>query len=133
MTTEKLWSQYQHYTRELTEHSRKLAFACAAICWFFKTPEITFPPKILWSLGLLVLFFLLDVLHYLTGSIVYRVFTHRQEQHLLRKTGSYVGEVDVPRSLDRAPFTLFVAKSLALLASFAALASEFYSRIAQHA
>ena len=133
MTTEKLWSQYQHYTRDLTEHSRKLAFACAAICWFFKTPEITFPPKILWSLGLLVLFFLLDVLHYLTGAILYRVFTHRQEKRLLKETGSYVGEVDVPRSLDRAPFTLFVAKSLALLASFAALASEFYSRIAQYA
>jgi hypothetical protein len=42
MKIEELWTQYQYYTQDVTENSRKLAFAIAAICWFFKTPEATF-------------------------------------------------------------------------------------------
>src|SRR5436853_6308817 len=62
-----LWKNQEIYSRDLTEHSRKLAFAVAAICWFFRTPQITFPPAILWALVFLVGFFILDVLHYFCG------------------------------------------------------------------
>src|SRR6266699_3565051 len=129
MTTEELWKQYQYYTRDLTEHSRKLAFAVAVICWFFKSPEITFPPAVFWSLALLVVFFFFDVLHYFAGAIIYRVFTHRREAELWDKTHSIQGEIEVPRSLDRAVFTFFCLKTVFLLASCVALGTEFFYRL----
>src|SRR6266550_2602676 len=101
MTTEKLWEQYQHYTGDLTEHSRKLAFAVAAICWFFKTPEITFPPAILWSLALLVCFFVFDVLHYFVSALVVKFFIEYHEEAHLKKTGELPKKIFKPRWVDR--------------------------------
>ena len=36
MKNRDLWASYEFYTSELTKYSRQLAFAAAAICWFFK-------------------------------------------------------------------------------------------------
>ncbi|MBN1182230.1 MAG: hypothetical protein JXB49_08080 [Bacteroidales bacterium] len=47
MKLSELWDQYQRYTKDVTEYSRKLAFAVAAICWFFKSDSVTFPVNIL--------------------------------------------------------------------------------------
>jgi hypothetical protein len=129
MTTEKLWESYRGYSRDLTEHSRKLAFAAAAICWFFRSPDVTFPTAILWSLGLLVVYFILDVMHYLWGAIRVRKFLRSEEDKLYKKTGSVSGEISVPRSLDDPIFKVFCAKALALLASLVMLATEFVYRI----
>jgi len=129
MTTAKLWEEYQHYTRDLTEHSRKLAFAVAAICWFFKTPEITFPPAILWSLALLVCFFVFDVLHYFVGAFTVRFFLEYHEKAHFENTGDLLQEISKPRWVDRPATFFFVTKTLFLLSSFVALATEFYYRI----
>jgi hypothetical protein len=129
MTTEKLWEQYQYYTRDLTEHSRKLAFAVAAICWFFKTPEITFPPAIYWSLALLVCFFVFDVLQYFTGAFTVRLFLEYHEKLHYEKTNTELREVPKPRWVDYPATFCFIVKTLFLLASFAALGTEFYYRL----
>jgi hypothetical protein len=129
MKIDDLWKTYQYYTRDLTEHSRKLAFAVALICWFFKSPQITFPPAIFWSLLFLVGFFFFDVSHYLCGAIIYRIFIHRREAELgtdLNKNS----DVPVPRSLDRTGFVFFCIKAAFLLASFVMLITEFYFRLA---
>jgi hypothetical protein len=128
MKIDDLWKTYQYYTRDLTEHSRKLAFAVAVICWFFKSPEITFPPAIFWSLVFLVGFFFFDVSHYLCGAIIYRIFIHRREAEL----GNDLNEnsnVPVPRWLDRTGFVFFCIKAAFLLASFVMLITEFYFRL----
>ena len=129
MTTAKLWEEYQHYTRDLTEHSRKLAFAVAAICWFFKTPEITFPPAIFWSLGLLVCFFVFDVLHYFTGAFTLRFFIEYHEKEHFERTGTELRELPKPRWVDYPATFFFVLKTLFLMASFVALGTEFCYRI----
>jgi|SRR5437016_12811974 len=129
MTTEKLWEQYQYYTRDLTEHSRKLAFAVAAICWFFKTPDITFPPAIFWSLALLVCFFVFDVLQYSTGAFTVRLFLEYHEKLHYEKTHTELSEVPKPRWVDYPATFCFIVKTLFLLASFAALGTEFYYRL----
>ena len=129
MTTEKLWEQYQYYTRDLTEHSRKLAFAVAAICWFFKTPDITFPPAIFWSLALLVCFFVFDVLQYSTGAFTVRLFLEYHEKLHYENTHTELSEVPKPRWVDYPATFCFIVKTLFLLASFAALGTEFYYRL----
>ena len=129
MTTEKLWDRYVAYTRDVTEHSRKLAFAAAGICWFFKTPEITFPPAILWCLTLLVVFFILDVLHYFIGAFMIRWFLEREEKKHWEETEEELKEVLKPRWVDYPATFFFVLKTFVLLASFGALVTEFAFRL----
>ena len=129
MKIEELWTQYQYYTQDVTENSRKLAFAIAAICWFFKSPEATFPPAVLWSLGLVVCFFFFDVLQYLSAAFTLRRFLEHQEARHYSKTGKLPGEVTKPRWVDYPATFFFILKTLLLLASFLALGTEFYWRI----
>jgi len=129
MKTEKLWDEYQYYTRDVTENSRKLAFAVAAICWFFRTPESMFPPAILWSLALLVCFFVSDVLQYLSAAFTLRKFLEHQEEKHYLKTGALPQEVTKPRWVDYPATFFFIVKTLFLLGSFVALGTEFYWRI----
>ena len=128
MKIDALWKEQQAYTRDLTEHSRKLGFAVAAICWFFRSPNVTFPPAVLWSLVLLVGFFVSDVLHYFIAANLYRVFIHRAEEQIGDQLDE-TSEADVPRWLDLPGFILFWLKTLFLLASFSMLLVEFYYRL----
>ena len=132
MTTESLWDKYAEYTRDVTEHSRKLAFAAAAICWFFKTPQITFPPAILWCLALLVVYFICDVLHYLVGAFSLRYFLEREEKKHWNETGEELKAVLKPRWVDYPATFFFVVKTVVLLSSFGMLATEFVYRIFLH-
>jgi hypothetical protein len=129
MKTEKLWDDYQYYTRDVTENSRRLAFAVAAICWFFRTPESTFPPAILWSLALLVCFFISDVLQYLSAAFTLRRFLEHQEEKHLSKQGELPQKVTKPRWVDYPATLFFIVKTCFLLGSFAALGMEFFWRI----
>lgn len=128
-----LWSQYQHHTRDVTEHGRKLGFAGAGICWFFRDSSFTFPPAILWALALFVGYFVLDLLHGFVGALQVKSFTEEQEGRMWAESRSLDGEIEVPRSLDRPAFLLFLAKVAFLLAGFVAVAIEIVFRIRSHA
>jgi hypothetical protein len=65
MTLLDIWDEYKENTTQVSEIGRKLAFGGAAICWFFKTPEATFPMFILLALLAIVLYFTCDVLQHL--------------------------------------------------------------------
>ena len=125
MKLSELWRNQEFYSRDLTEHSRKLAFAVALICWFFKSEKITFPPAILWSLVFLVGFFIFDVLHYFWGAVRYRRFIHREEKELGEKVYKNP-EVKVTRKLDRPMYVMFWLKSVSLFASCGMLLTEFF-------
>ena len=129
MKTEVIWNQYQDYTNNLTEHSRKLAFAGAAICWFFKTPDVTFPPMIYWSLALFVGYFIADVLHYMSGAIMLRWFVQKAEFKLYQETGSIVGDIDKPRWIDWPATTFFLIKCFLLMGAFGFIVAEIYGRL----
>jgi hypothetical protein len=131
MKLSELWRNQEFYSRDLTENSRKLAFAVAAICWFFKSERITFPPAVFWSLIFLVGFFIFDVLHYFWGAVRYRRFIHREEKELGDKVYENP-EVRVTRKLDRPMYVMFWLKSLCLLVSFGMLLTEFFYRLCQH-
>lgn len=129
MKTSELWLSYQGYTRDLTEHARKLGFAGAAICWFFKSPEVTFPLMIYWALIFFVGFFVADIFQSLSGALVTRWFTQKKEFELLQKTQSIDGEVDRPRWLDWPAFALFLIKSVFLVVGFLFIGCELISRL----
>jgi hypothetical protein len=122
MTTTDLWSRYRDYTRDVTEHSRKLAFGGLAVCWLFRDPKGHFPVLVLWALGLITLYFAFDLLHPLVGGFVVRGFVQGQEARLWREKRTIEGDVNVPSWLDLPATILYVAKVLLLLTGFGALA-----------
>ncbi|MCB1088540.1 MAG: hypothetical protein KDM63_16000 [Verrucomicrobiae bacterium] len=129
MTGPELWQQYQHYTRDLTEHGRKLGFAGAAICWVFRDAEFKFPTLIYFALLAFVAYFLFDILQALLGALVVRFFTEHSEAELWRKSGSIEGNINKPRWVDQPAFFSFIIKNICLCTGFVMIALELLSRL----
>lgn len=127
MKNAELWAAYRSYTEELTKLSRQLAFAAAAICWFFKREPVAFPSAIIWSLSFVVLFFLFDLLQFFVSAHVHRLWTRREEERQWRESNSIDGEYEKPWYLDRPAFVLFNAKIVSLLLAFVMLGLHFIS------
>gem|GEM_PF-1027297 len=115
---EDLWAQYDNFTKDLSDNARKLAFAAAAVCWFFKTSENSFPPEVLWALRFVVLFFIFDILQYFLGALSVKFWTEYHENKEHRETGSIEGEYLKPKWVDYPSFSMWLLKVLALLASY---------------
>lgn len=129
MKNKELWDTYSFYTEELTKYSRQLAFAGAAICWFFKTPEVTFPKVISIALGLIVLFFILDIMQYFVSAHLLRWWIRKEEIRKWQAEKTIQGEYDKPWWVDSPAFIFFNLKAGALFLSFAAIGYEFLIRI----
>ena len=119
MKNAELWASYREYTLGLTENARKLGFAAAAICWFFKTPDNAFPRLILFALGAAVLYFLCDILQYLFGACLTRGWT-RCEEKKRHKQGLSVenGEYKKPSWIDVPSYLLWWLKIAFIFFSF---------------
>jgi hypothetical protein len=118
MTGKELWAQYQSYTRDITEHGRKLGFAGAAICWVFKKTDLTFPNMIYIALAFFVAYFIADILHQFTAALTLKFFIQHEEKRLFKKTRSIEGNILKPRWVDWPAFTFFIIKCVLLLAGF---------------
>jgi hypothetical protein len=129
MTLKDVWAEYKENTGVLSENARKLGFAGAAICWFFKSSVATFPGKISVSLAFIVFFFFFDMLQYLFSVVLLRTWAKRKEKILKFNNLSLDTPVEKPEWLVRPPFSLFLLKLLFLLAAFVFLILEFGSRV----
>lgn len=129
MKNSELWKSYEFYTGELTKFSRQLAYAAAAICWFFKSEEVTFPKPITVSLLFLVLFFVFDILQYFISAHLLRWWTRKEEKVMWAEGETLDGEYNKPWWVDKPAFVFFNLKVLALFASFVSIGVEFASRI----
>ena len=118
MTGKELWDQYQHYTRDITEHGRKLGFAGAAICWIFKRDDFTFPALIYFALFFFISYFVADILHSMTGALVIKFFTEREEAKMWKAVQSIDGEIQKPRWVDWPAFAFFIIKCVLLVVGF---------------
>ncbi|MFN3408624.1 MAG: hypothetical protein ACK45B_06500 [Limisphaerales bacterium] len=121
MTGKELWEQYQHYTRDITEHGRKLGFGGVAICWVLKRDDYTFPAMIYAALLFFVAYFLSDILHSLSGALMLKYFTQHHEAKMWREKRTIDGEIHKPRWVDRPAFFFFISKCLLLIVAFAFL------------
>ncbi|MEW8058542.1 MAG: hypothetical protein AB2787_03645 [Candidatus Thiodiazotropha endolucinida] len=129
MKNEELWKSYDSYTSELTKYSRQLAFAGAAICWFFKSPEVTFPKPIIVSLAFIISFFIFDILQYFVSAHLLRWWTRKEEKKMWVKENTIEGEYHKPWWIDSPAFVFFNIKALMLFAAFISIGVEFAKRI----
>jgi hypothetical protein len=126
-----VWEEYKDLTKDLTETGRKLGFAAAAICWFFKTPEVTFPYHIYISLLFIVGFFSCDILQLLLGSQIYRFWCIYQQNQIIngKKELTPDCEVEKPYWINWPANTFFLLKIFFLLCSYFTISIEFYNHI----
>jgi hypothetical protein len=118
MKNNELWDDYKEYTKTLSEVARKLGFAAAAICWFFKTPDNIFPPCILVGLGFIVLYFMCDILQLLFGAVLIRTWTRKEEKKMWKEKNTIYGEYDKPERLDKPSYIMWWIKIICLLIAF---------------
>ncbi len=118
MKLREVWESYSFYTEKITEQTRKLAFAAAGICWFFKTPDIIFPSVISGALFLVVLFFIFDLAQYFVSAIILKIWARRQEISAHKEKDTIDVDVDKPASLDIPGFVFFCLKVAVLFFSY---------------
>ena len=128
MKNEELWNQYKEYTQELTTNCRKLGFASAGICWFFKTEAYTFPTAIVYALAFTVAFFMLDILQYVTAAVLLRLWTRSQEIRMWEEHETIEGEYNKPAWLDYPSFTMWCLKIASLFLGFGFIAFHLFKR-----
>jgi hypothetical protein len=131
MKLEQAWSHYTDYTKDFTTQSRKVAFALGAGCWFFRTPEATFPYWVLWSLVVLVGFFVFDLAQDLIALCLLRRWLREQEKEIYDRTGNldHETEVEKPWWLDWPSFLFFLIKTVMLLLAVVCLILHFSDRL----
>lgn len=129
MTGKSLWEQYQHYTRDFTDHARKLGFGGAAVCWLFRDAHFRFPVVIYVSLLFFVFYFICDIFQSVSGALSIKFFTEREEKRLWESTGSIEGEIHKPKWVDYPAFLMFCMKSVFLVAGFLFIAFELLARL----
>ena len=77
------WANYETYTSKASDIARQLSFAGVAVIWIFRiaNPDgVAIPKRILPSLALFVLALSLDLLQYVTGSVVWWAFCRHYEK-----------------------------------------------------
>jgi hypothetical protein len=119
MKNEKLWAPYVDYTKALSEIARKLGFGAAAICWFFKSADNTFPSHIKISLVFVVLYFMLDMMQYLIAAVLLRIWIRREEKKKWAEKQTIEGDYEKPAWLDHPGYALWLAKVVLLLLGYA--------------
>ncbi len=122
MRLKEVWESYGFYTEKISEQTRKLAFASAGICWFFKTPPAIFPAIIELSLFLVVLFFIFDLSQYFISAILIKTWARKQEIIAYNEKNSIDVDVHKPAYLDKPGFIFFCMKVVALFLSYILIA-----------
>ncbi len=125
MKLSEVWQQYQDYTQDVTGTARKLALVVGGVCWALRDPGAKFPKRLLAALGLVVAFFVLDMLQGIVAAMMLRIWARREEKRLWRSEQRVEGEVDKPVWLDYPAFGLWTLKLAALLAAVVYLVWQF--------
>jgi len=120
-----IWARAIEYSDDVTRNVRQLALGGVAVCWVLKG-QAGLDDRLLWTLGLFVVFFTLDVLQGVFGFLIRRIWLYRMERKLHKNGKSIDGEVDQPRWIDSPSFVCFLLKVTALLAAYALLGLHIF-------
>lgn len=130
MKNREVWDAVDYYTGEISKNARALGFAGIAVCWFFRNPDLTFPPRILWSLVFIVAFFLADLSQYYVSGMRLRRWMRAEERARRARTGTIEhDDYAIPPRIHRPGHVLFHVKLLCLAGGFFLLGYEFATHL----
>ncbi len=123
------WASYVTYTADLSEASRKAAFAGVAVCWLMRTGEFVFPARIQWALAAIVGFLFVDLLQLYLAGFIHRLWLRCEEQRRQRGGRPLVDEdLAKPDWIDRPTFALFNVKIILLAMGYGLVGIEVWNR-----
>ena len=115
---------YTSQSAAASENARKIAFGAAALCWFFKSENLTFPFWVTLALFFLVLYFVLDLMQYFSSAIRY----HRKYRRYRNKTSTWETIRRELESADKMPWVLFKLKVGILFIGYIFIAIEIATK-----
>ena len=124
-----VWENYKEYTRDVTENSRKLAFAGVAICWILRRDDGSFPVLAIGALLFIVAYFILDIVQSMVSAIRLKRWIQQEEKTIWEESNqeSIEGEYLLPRDLDRPAQIIFYCKIGALLFGFSFIGISLFA------
>jgi len=109
-------TQYEYFSGKASDVTRQIAFATIAIIWIFRNPNPggqIIPKELLLPLYLLLITLVLDLLHYIVGSVIWGIFCEIKEGAVNK--GTILPEkVDAPNILRYAVTFFFFLKIICL-------------------
>lgn len=129
MTNREVWAACDFYTSEITKHARAVGFGGLAVCWFFRSAQVSFPSLIVLAMIGLMVFFLLDLGQYYVAAVRLRSGMRREEVRRESEAGSIEGDYALPAALDTPSFILFHVKLSFLLAGLTAIGAVLVRRL----
>jgi len=118
---------YYYYSRQASDNVRKLAFAGLAIVWLFKIRvnhpvigvdlyDVHLPKSLLWPVAAFALTLVLDLIHYLYGTIAWGIFCR---YHELRSKGECAHKnLKAPRKINWLTNGLFASKAITVCIAY---------------
>ena len=108
-----------------SEVARKIAYGGAAVCWFFKDAKLHFPTFILISLGLLSIFFMLDLMQYYLRWQLDSNLYGKLETDSISPEDTKKADIRIRKILNR----IFSFKLLALFLTFIFIGTEIIRKL----
>lgn len=113
-----MWEKYSNFTKDLSDNARNLAYAAAGLSWAFKIDAGNFPPTVIIALRSIIVFFIADILQYVSGALIVRFWVRGQEKKKFIETKSIEGQYDQPGWIDTPPLIFWLIKIAALLVAY---------------
>ncbi|MBI2791353.1 MAG: hypothetical protein HYX61_05295 [Gammaproteobacteria bacterium] len=84
LTLHAIWDSHHKSTVTLSKISRQLAFASVAVCWLFRQKDSTIllHGPVLWALIFALIYFLFDLLQYISAAYIYYAIANNKENEL---------------------------------------------------
>jgi len=115
MTNKEVWQHYAEYTDRVTSVARKLGFAAVAVIWVIGGRNVNIEGLLRYSLFIIAVFFVIDLLQFFVGSLILRFWIRKQEKQFHRKDSTIEGDYQKPSWIDTPTFILWLLKIITLL------------------
>ncbi len=129
MNLAKCRETYDEYTRKTSEIIRYLGITGIVLVWIFRfqiDDQLIIPSELLFPSYLLIVGLALDLLHAISGSIIWGIYPRIRELTGTKTTDNF----KVPRTINWIPNLLFWAKTIVILIAYIFLIAFLQSRFA---
>ncbi|MCS6289769.1 MAG: hypothetical protein H8K10_12435 [Nitrospira sp.] len=119
---------YYYFSGKTSDLVRQLGFGGIALIWVFRyeaNGTQTLPPELVWVGALVVLGLVLDLFHYISGTVVWGIYHRVKEKADPSETSNF----RAPRAINWPALFCFWLKTLAIGTAYIKLLKFLWSRL----
>ena len=126
LTSQEAWAPFKDYSEKASANGRRLALGGLAFSWAIKPDNTGLDWMHKMALVLLLVYFVLDVAHYVVAAALHRRWARSEECRLWNDTQQIDTGFVKPASLDKPAWIMFWGKLTLLVSSFCLLIPAWY-------